>query len=107
MSILHVKSVEEFKNLIETSEKPVLVDFWADWCGPCRMLAPILDEVSNSISDTAVIAKVNVDEVNALASEYGVMTIPTLILFKNGEVVTKSVGVQSQSFIEDMINDNL
>lgn len=105
MSILHIKNTEEFNKLISTSTKPVLIDFWADWCGPCKMLAPILEEVSNSIGEQAVIAKVNVDEVNALAAEYGIMTIPTLILFKNGEIVDKTVGVQPQSSIEDMIQN--
>lgn len=105
MSILHIKNTEEFNKLISTSTKPVLIDFWADWCGPCKMLAPILEEVNNSIGEQAVIAKVNVDEVNALAAEYGIMTIPTLLLFKNGEIVDKTVGVQPQSSIEDMIQN--
>lgn len=107
MGILHINNTEEFDNLINSSDKPVLVDFWADWCGPCKMLLPIIDEVYKTCGDIAQIAKVNVDEVSELASRYGVMTIPTLILFKKGEIATKSVGVIPQTEIEKMIKNNI
>jgi thioredoxin 1 len=75
----------------------VLVDFWAPWCGPCKMQGPILDKVADKIGDKAVIAKVNVDESPALAAKFGVRSIPTLILFKNGEKVNDFIGVQQEA----------
>ena len=87
-------TVENFKETIASGT--VLVDFWAPWCGPCKMQAPILDKVAEKIGDKAVIAKVNVDEAAPLAAEFGVRSIPTLIVFKNGEKVQDFIGVQQE-----------
>ncbi len=94
MSVLHVNQ-ESFEKIIHESSKPVLVDFWATWCGPCRMLAPVLEEVAEERQDITV-CKVDVDEERELALEYGISSIPTLLVFKNGEVVKKSIGVISK-----------
>jgi thioredoxin 1 len=81
----------------------VLVDFWAPWCGPCKMQGPILDKVADKIGDKAVIAKVNVDESPALAAKFGVRSIPTLILFKNGEKVKDFIGVQQEVALVEVL----
>lgn len=85
------------------SDVPVLVDFWAEWCGPCRMLAPILDQLAGEIGDKAKIAKVNVDNETELAGRFGVMSIPTVIIFKNGKAVDKSVGLKSKEDLKRML----
>lgn len=79
---------------IKSQEKPVIIDFWAPWCGPCRMQGPILDQVSDKIGDRAIVSKVNVDEEPALAAPFGVQAIPTLVIMKAGKVVQRYVGVQ-------------
>ncbi|MCX7614737.1 MAG: thioredoxin [Clostridiales bacterium] len=101
MPIIHLTS-EEFKEKIN-SEKPMLVDFWAPWCGPCRMLAPVLEEVNTTLNDEVVIGKVNVDEEPAIAASYGVLSIPTMIVFEKGEVVTKLVGLRPASDITPLL----
>ncbi len=100
--ILNVKS-SDFDELVLKSDKPVLVDFWAIWCGPCRMQAPILEEVCQDLNGKALIAKVNVDEEEAIAVKYGIMSIPTLMVFKNGEVVEKVVGLTSRADLYSML----
>ncbi|MDY7395852.1 thioredoxin [Aureibaculum sp. 2210JD6-5] len=82
-----------FNDVVLKSEKPVLVDFWAAWCGPCRMLAPTVEELSADFEGKAVVAKVDVDANQEFAAKYGVRNIPTILIFKGGEVVDKQVGV--------------
>lgn len=84
---------ENFEEKVLQSEKPVLVDFWASWCGPCRMMSPIVDGIAEERDDIAV-GKVNVDDQPELAAQFGIMSIPTLLVFKNGAVAQKTVGVQ-------------
>ena len=100
MSVINIGSLDAFDKLINESDKPVLVDFWAEWCGPCKILSPRVDEASGEMDDVAV-AKVNVDEQEEIAARYKIMQIPTLILFKNGEVAGKSVGAITKDQIKD------
>lgn len=95
-----------FDGLLQ-SEKLVVVDFWATWCGPCRMIAPILDELSEEMADRIEVVKVNVDDADEIAARYRIMSIPTLIFFKNGQTVDKTVGALSKKELTDKINANL
>ncbi len=101
MAALHITK-ENFETEVLQSEKPVLVDFWAEWCGPCQMLLPTIEELAGEVTD-AKICKVNVDEQPELAGQFGVMTIPTLIVFKGGKVVNTSIGVKAKSEILKML----
>lgn len=94
-------NAENFDREVLTSDRPVLVDFWADWCGPCRMLAPTIHEIAEEQSDIKV-CKVNVDEAEELAMRFGVMSIPTLIAFRDGKPIGQSVGVRPKQAILDM-----
>lgn len=94
---------ENFEEEVLKSEKPVLVDFWASWCGPCKMIAPIFEELAGEYKDEVKFGKVNVDEQASLAAKFRVTSIPTLILFKNGEITKSSVGFCSKSELEEMI----
>ena len=87
--------------------KLVIVDFWATWCGPCRMLSPLLDEVEEEMADRITVVKVNVDDVREIAMRYRIMSIPTLLFFKGGELVDKTVGAMPKNVLVDKINANL
>ncbi|GMA62521.1 thioredoxin [Alicyclobacillus fastidiosus] len=87
------------------SDKPVLVDFWATWCGPCRMMSPVLEEISQEYADKLTVAKLNVDENPTTTSQFGVMSIPTMLVFKNGEVVKQIVGYRPKSELEAELSD--
>ena len=94
---------ENFEEEVLRSDMTVLVDFWASWCGPCKMLAPIVAQIAEEQEGKVKVGKINVDEQQELAAEYRVMSIPTLIVFKGGEAVAQSVGVQPKEQIESLI----
>ena len=87
---------QNFPTEIVASQQPVLVDFWAEWCGPCKMLPPVLDELATEYAGKAKIAKVNIDDHQDLAGQFGIRSIPTLLLFKGGQVVEQAVGLKSK-----------
>ena len=95
-----------FDGLLEDG-KLVIVDFWATWCGPCRMLSPLLDEVEEEMADKITVVKVNIDDAEEIAMRYRIMSIPTLIFFKNGQMVDRSVGAMPKNLLVDKINANL
>ena len=95
MSVIHINK-SNFQNEVLNSEKPILLDFWASWCGPCRMVSPIVDEIAAERGDIKV-GKVNVDEQPDLAAQFGVMSIPTLLVFQNGRLVNQAVGARPKS----------
>ncbi|HIT08288.1 MAG TPA: thioredoxin [Candidatus Merdivicinus faecavium] len=101
MSVVTITK-ENFRTEVLESDKPVLVDFWAAWCGPCRMLSPVVDEIAEETGSVKV-GKVNVDEQPALAEQFGVASIPTLILFRDGKAVETSVGVRPKAVILAML----
>lgn len=102
MAVINVNK-HTFENEIQGSNTPVLVDFWAPWCGPCRMLSPVLDELAGELRGQVKILKVNVDEEPELASKFGVMSIPTVIAFKQGKATNKVVGFRSKEDFKNMI----
>lgn len=101
MAIVHVTD-QNFTN--ETAEGLVLADFWAPWCGPCKMIAPVLEEIDGEHSDKVKIVKLDVDENQETAGKFGVMSIPTLLLFKDGEVVDQVVGFQPKEALVELVN---
>ena len=104
--VIHIKNETEFDQLIG-GNAPVLADFWATWCGPCRMLAPTIDELAADFEGRAVVCKVDVDENPALAERYRVMNIPTLLVFKNGELLDKSIGARPKALLAKMLEKAL
>ncbi len=92
-----------FKSEVLSSDQPVLLDFWAPWCGPCRMFSPVIDQVAEENQHSVKVGKVNIDEELELAQEFGVTSIPTLILIKGGKISAKSVGMRSKGAVEEMI----
>ncbi len=101
MAIVNITNSNFRKEILE-SDVPVLVDFWAPWCGPCRMVSPIVDEIAEETPSVKV-CKVNIDEQPALATQFGVMSIPTLIVFRSGEIADKAVGARNKAFILKML----
>lgn len=105
-NILHVTDAD-FDAKVLKSESPVLLDFWAEWCGPCKMIAPILEDIATEYAGKLTIAKINIDENPTAPQRYGVRGIPTLILFKDGEVEATKVGALAKSQLVKFIDDNL
>ncbi|AYZ31053.1 thioredoxin TrxA [Serratia sp. FDAARGOS_506] len=104
--IIHLTD-SSFEADVLKAEGPILVDFWAEWCGPCKMIAPILDEVAEEFEGKLTITKLNIDQNPATAPKYGIRGIPTLLLFKNGEVAATKVGALSKGQLKDFLNANL
>lgn len=98
---------ENFNELVTGSDKPVLVDFWAAWCGPCRQVSPIMEQLAEEYDGKAVVGKVNVDEQSDLSSKFRIMSIPTVMLFKEGQIVEKVVGARSKDDFAKLIDKNL
>ena len=94
---------DNLREVVLQSEQPVLVDFWAAWCGPCKMIAPIVDEVAEDFDGKAKVCKLNVDDCGRIAQSYGVMSIPTLIVFKNGQEASRIVGFRPKAEIARML----
>ena len=102
MSVVHV-NIDNFESVVKSSERPVLLDFFANWCGPCRMISPIIEEIEHEHPEY-VVGKINVDEESELASEFGVVSIPMLVVVKNGEIAAKLVGARPKEQILAMFN---
>ncbi|HWL03953.1 MAG TPA: thioredoxin [Xanthobacteraceae bacterium] len=96
-----------FESEVLKAEGPVVVDFWAEWCGPCKMIAPALDEISSSLGDKVKIVKLNVDENPKIAQQYGIMSIPTLMMFKGGELASRQVGAAPKAKLEQWITSGV
>ena len=95
MSVLHLTS-DNFEREVIKSDIPVMIDFWANWCMPCKMMSPIVDEIAKEMEGKVKVAKVNIDEEQALTLKYGIMSIPTFVVIKNGNVVNQSIGMQDK-----------
>lgn len=104
--IKNITSTQEFDDLIKDN-RYVLVDFWAGWCAPCRMVAPVIDKIAEQYSEKIIVAKVDVDDQQELSIRYGIQTIPTIIFFKEGKVASKEIGVKPLSSFANMIDSNI
>lgn len=102
MSVITITS-KNFEEEVSKSDVPVLLDFWASWCGPCKMVSPIVDDVAKEVEGRAKVGKINVDEEQELASAFNIMSIPTLVVIQNGKLVKQSVGVRSKEEILEML----
>lgn len=94
---------ENFEEVVLQSDKTVLVDFWASWCAPCMMLSPVIAEIAEETGGNVIVGKVNVDEENELSMQYGISSIPTLLVFRNGEIVNAAVGLRAKEHILEML----
>lgn len=106
-NVVEVQNKDDFVETVINSDKPVLVDFWAEWCGPCKQISPRLEELANKYSENLTVCKVNVDENRELAIEYNIRSIPALIIFKSGEMVDSLIGAVSLEELEDLVTRNL
>lgn len=104
MSVLKITK-ENFKKEVLESEKPVLLDFWATWCGPCRMVSPIIDQVAEEKKDSIKVGKINIDEEEELAARFRIMSIPTLVVIKDGKIVESTVGVKPKKAILSLLSE--
>lgn len=104
--VIHLTK-ESFTQTLSQTDKPILIDFWASWCGPCRMLAPVLDEVAQSMDGQAIIAKVNVDEEQELAQSFKIMSIPTMYIIKDNKVVDQMIGFTNKENIINVLKKHI
>ena len=104
MSIIAINSVEEFNTQVLGCEGLAIVDFWAEWCAPCRMVAPIIEQLAEEYKDNVIVGKIDVDENNEATTKYGIRNIPTILFIKNGQVVDKIVGAADKRLFVDKIN---
>ena len=103
MSVINITS-QNFEEEVTKSSIPVLIDFWAPWCGPCKMMAPVVEEIAKEVGGTAKVGKVNIDEEPNLASSFGVMSIPTFVVVRGGKVVGETVGVQGKEDVLKLLH---
>jgi len=106
MSVVNIDS-SNFDTTLEGSDKPYLIDFWAEWCGPCRMVGPVVEAISVNLGDKINVGKVDIDANPDIASKYNIQSIPSLLIFKNGEVTSSTMGFQSQEQVTKWIEQNL
>jgi len=103
----NVFTTDNFEKEVLSADKPVLVDFWAEWCGPCKMIGPVIEELHKDYEGKAIIGKLNVDENQDIATNYNIRSIPTILVFKNGEIVDKIVGAVSKSVLAGKIDNQI